>query len=277
MRSPDLDRAAPARTTKICNSSKNNLDAARANIPFYRLIQANMKRTTSAFTLIELLVVITIIAILAGIALPVFNSVTERANQTKDLSNAKQIALACKLYAGDHDGKYPFQDGQVDPPTDIAPPGNTSSSNAIFASLVPAYIPTEKIFYLAKSFWSPTLPDENTTAAADRVEAGTNNFAYMFGLTDTDNPNYPLIFDAPSPGGTTYSTNPATQGGVWKGKKAVVIHTDTSGTVENTSTVTATTYNIMGPTGQAAKKDILVPVAGNNWMDANVNGVVFPN
>ena len=57
-----------------------------------------MKKTTSAFTLIELLVVITIIAILASIALPVFNGVTERANQTKDLSNAKQIGIALKLF-----------------------------------------------------------------------------------------------------------------------------------------------------------------------------------
>ncbi|HWB59848.1 MAG TPA: type II secretion system protein, partial [Chthoniobacteraceae bacterium] len=40
-----------------------------------------------AFTLIELLVVITIIAILAGIALPVFTSVKVKGNQTKALSN----------------------------------------------------------------------------------------------------------------------------------------------------------------------------------------------
>ena len=60
-----------------------------------------------AFTLIELLVVIAIIAVLASIALPVFSSVQERGAQTKDLSNAKQIALACKLYAADNEGKYP--------------------------------------------------------------------------------------------------------------------------------------------------------------------------
>lgn len=236
-----------------------------------------MKKTTSAFTLIELLVVITIIAILASIALPVFSSVTERANQTKDLSNAKQIGLACKVFAGDHDGKFPYQNGQVDPPTDIAAPGTGATSNQIFASLVPGYIPTEKIFYLAKSAWSSKVPDEQTSTAALRVEKSTNNFAYMFGLGDTDNPSYPLIFDAPTAGGTTYSTNPATQGGVWKGKKAIVIHADASGSVENTTYVSATTFNIMGKTGQAALADILVPNSANSWMDPAVNAVIYPD
>jgi prepilin-type N-terminal cleavage/methylation domain-containing protein/prepilin-type processing-associated H-X9-DG protein len=57
----------------------------------------------AAFTLIELLVVITIIAILAGIALPVFNAVTEKAHATKDGSNLKQIGLAVTSYLNDHD------------------------------------------------------------------------------------------------------------------------------------------------------------------------------
>lgn len=234
-----------------------------------------MKKNLPAFTLIELLVVITIIAILASIALPVFTSVTERANQTKDLSNAKQVALACKLYAGDHDGKFPNQNGQVDPPTDIAAPGS-GTSNAIFAALIPAYVTTEKIFYVAKSAWSPNVPDEKTTTATDRLEAKTNNYGYMFGLSDTDNPSYPLLFDAPTGGTTTYPTSPATPGGVWKGRKAVVIRVDTSGTVENTTSVSPTTFNIKGKTGQTALADILVPDSANNWMDAAVNSVLYP-
>ena len=62
------------------------------------------KRMSAAFTLIELLVVITIIAILASIALPAFTSVQQKGKQTKALSNAKQIAIALRLYASDHDG-----------------------------------------------------------------------------------------------------------------------------------------------------------------------------
>src|SRR6266581_7422580 len=65
------------------------------------------KMFSSAFTLIELLVVIAIIAILASIALPVFSSVQERGKQTKDMSNGKQIVLALKQFAIDHNGVFP--------------------------------------------------------------------------------------------------------------------------------------------------------------------------
>jgi prepilin-type N-terminal cleavage/methylation domain-containing protein len=221
------------------------------------------------FTLIELLVVIAIIAILASIALPVFSTVQERGKQTKDMSNAKQIATACKVFAGDHDGKFPYQNGQVEPPVDIAAGGN---ANQAFASLVPNYIGQEKIFYLGGSAWSPTAPDEDTSTAPKRVETGTNNYAFMFGLNDTDNPSYPLVFDAPQTAATTYNVSPGQKGGVWKGKKAVVIHTDISAALEN---VDATSLTILGHTGLATLADILVPAAP--WMDPTTNRILYPD
>jgi prepilin-type N-terminal cleavage/methylation domain-containing protein len=225
-------------------------------------------KSSSAFTLIELLVVISIIAVLASIALPVFTSVQERGFQTKDLSNAKQIGLACKLYAGDHDGTFPDKDGHAGDP----PVGVPTTSNQVLAGLVPNYLPTEKLFYLGKSAWSTVIPDEDTSTPAKRCEAKSNNFAYELGLNEVSNPSFPLIADAPKTGGAdaVYSTVQTDPGGVWKGKKAIVIRCDQSGTVETcTVNVAAGTSTVRGPTGGAANADIFVPDTTTNWLVGN--------
>jgi prepilin-type N-terminal cleavage/methylation domain-containing protein len=235
------------------------------------------KKSLAAFTLIELLVVIAIIAVLASIALPVFSTVQERGSQTKDLSNAKQIALACKLFAADNDGKFPDKDGQAaDPP--VTALTSTSKSNQALACLVPNYLPAEKLFYLGKSPWSPNTPDEKMTASTDRCEASSNNFAYELGLTEISNPSYPLIADAPNTGdqSAVYSTDTTQKGGVWKGKKAIVVRVDMSGTVETCIINTATkTSTVQGATGGAAKADIFKPDGTTGWLGAG-NSLLLP-
>ena len=103
----------------------------------------------AAFTLIDLLVVISIIAILAGIALPVFGEVQIRGAQTKALSNAKQVGTACKLFAMDYQGSFPQWPKGADGAPDKA--GTAVDSNAVLETLIPDYLPDKGVFSIQKS------------------------------------------------------------------------------------------------------------------------------
>ncbi len=224
------------------------------------------KYKLSAFTLIELLVVISIIAILAGIALPVFGSVMTKGAQTKALSNAKQIGLACKLFATDYNGLYPCYSVNA---TKAA--ANTVDSNNTLQSLVPDYIPEKPIFGIAKSAWATASGTAAvaTPALASTLGALENEWAYVTGLSDTSNGRFPLLADGFATGTPgTYTTVEGNPGGVWKGKKAIVIRCDISGTVETLNA------SFQLPRADDPAQDTFA-TTGTNWL-GTTNRVLNP-
>src|SRR5476649_1378859 len=153
-----------------------------------------IKKFLAAFTLIELLVVISIIAILAGIALPVFSQVQIKGAQTKALSNAKQIGLAMKVYATDNNGLFPSYVLSGSPP--VATTALVTDSSTAFAQLFPQYLTNETIFWVAKaSDCNPAPPDnviDNPLVAppVNTLSTGENHWAYVPGLNDTSNSQF---------------------------------------------------------------------------------------
>lgn len=71
------------------------------------------------FSLVELMVVITIIGILAGIAIPKFQTFRARAQQTEAKSGLNAVFLSAQAYEANY-GEYPLEDGNPLGPTDYA-------------------------------------------------------------------------------------------------------------------------------------------------------------
>ena len=94
-------------------------------------------------------------AVGAGVALPAYSAARGKALQTKSLANAKQIYLACKMYAVDNNGAFP--------PT--------------LDALFPTYLSTRAVLV------SPLMPSEPV------------GYAYTPGLKDSDAPDTVLIED----------------------------------------------------------------------------------
>jgi prepilin-type N-terminal cleavage/methylation domain-containing protein len=243
----------------------------------------NHPSKNKAFTLIELLVVIAIIAILASIALPAFTAVQVKGAQTKALSNAKQIGLALKVYASDNNGVFPSY--TLDATTGKPTTSQVQYSNDAFAQLFPDYLQSEEIFWLTKSKWCSVNPPDGqldqagTYTRNKTLSGGENEWAYVLGLTDTSNPTFPMIANGFVQGGETshkYSLNESEKGGVWRGKKAIVIRADTSGQILN---VDSKTLTVKGPNGDpnGVEGDIFTTAnSSNGWLSSPSNDVKNP-
>ena len=172
----------------------------------------------AAFTLIELLVVISIIAILASIAAPVYQAAMINARILHGVADARSVGLALRMYSNDNNGAYPA--GKNDYDEEI------TTSNDAFRSLIPTYLQNESVFTVATSKTGPKA-DNKIATAANILERGENHWAYVSGLSSSSNSMWPLLVDH-TDGSGFYTDKETEVGGTWKGTKAIVVNADNS-------------------------------------------------
>ena len=238
-----------------------------------------MKTTKSCgFTLVELVVVLVLVAIFVGLILPGSGShVQVRGRQTAALSNVKQIILACKIYATDHNGEYPtyaLNPQTLNPSVAAGRLSPKGGANGAFAELFPDYLTNETIFCEQGSAFTPTNADnliDNPIQATpvQTLKQGENTFAYCTGLTDTSNSIFPLVADGfANVGSWTYVTSKTQKGGVWEGKKAVYGLCDGSAIIGK---ITASQMTVMGNPVQATASYFSTSATGTgnqSWLQA---------
>lgn len=134
-------------------------------------------KSPSAFTLIELLVVISIIGILAALALPAITSALVKGQQTQVLSNMKQLHLATQQMA---------LDATTTGDTNIGWPGDLGGSFSRWATNLVGgnYLSTndfDKLLSAAGKLTPPgTMPTANTNAVMVYAVTETSDGGTVF-------------------------------------------------------------------------------------------------
>jgi hypothetical protein len=132
------------------------------------------------------------------------------------------IAKALRLYAEDHEGRFPI--------------GREGAAHAFRELIGGGYLADESLFYVAGSAWHDEArqqkPDNDIGAKPDfarALERGENHWAYVSGLTTANDPKLPLMADGfveGEPG--RYTDDPSKKGGLRKGTKAIIVFVDGS-------------------------------------------------
>jgi hypothetical protein len=153
-----------------------------------------------------------------------------------------------------------------------------STSNDAFWWLFPTYLQSEQVFAVNGSAYTTSVPDNRldangASARVNTLKAGENTYAYVAGLSDTTNPTFPLLADGFSSTVGTYALSKSQRGGVWAGKKAVVVLCDASGQL---MAVDNTTHQVMRTDSNGARVNMFQGTSDGSWIDTAANPVLNP-
>ncbi len=161
----------------------------------YNIMKITRKQINKGFTLVELLVVIAIIAALAAMATPVIMKQKKKADMITTTSNAKQIFLLMVEFDQDFNA-FP-SDATASQDVDLA--GFTGDANGYLGQLIAGgYVQSEEIFEAKGGAKTKGKKADNDIKSGKILEAGECGFAYVVGLSSSDNAGLPLLA-APMP------------------------------------------------------------------------------
>jgi hypothetical protein len=135
----------------------------------------------------EILAGVLVVLILVGVFIPTMGTrYSEKGNITKGISNCRQIGMALKLYAADHDGAYPDASLTITRSANAAFRGlfqsDTIDSEAIFGCPVSPYVPDGKVGDSKDSFMHA-------------LEPGENHWMMTAGLNTSKPESIPLVYE----------------------------------------------------------------------------------